>query len=359
MKKLFKILTSERVEYDKKSIKIFDMLRYSSHISNILESDKNNYIKNMCLFLGKKISNNTIFFIDDEKFEQQYEKLEVFFEFIKRIDAKNKNIIYIVKTQIFADYFEKYGIKNYIFEPLLEVINFYYGSFRIRKSLVGDKIKDVSFCSLNGTKNQVREFLLYRLNDYNLLPEGYVTACGQFFLDLNGEVKNHIFEDKFFDKFYYDEGHKYYQDKNLVNILYIDKNIPGNIFLTVESFNYDKIEESLRPLYTEKTSTPFLTKRLPLIIGYMNIIENLKMDGFDMFDDIIDYEYDKIDHMDYQKKVDLCIKNNSHILKHNNFYDNPEIDERLEYNKKHYNVWVENKILNFESNIEEKLKLFV
>jgi hypothetical protein len=83
------------------------------------------------------------------------------------------------------------------------------------------------------------------------------------------------------------------------------------------------------------------------------------MDGFDMFDDIIDYEYDKIDHMDYQKKVDLCIKNNSHILKHNNFYDNPEIDERLEYNKKHYNVWVENKILNFESNIEEKLKLFV
>ena len=74
---------------------------------------------------------------------------------------------------------------------------------------------------------------------------------------------------------------------------------------------------------------------------------------------LIDYEYDKIDHMDYQKKVDLCIKNNSHILKHNNFYDNPEIDERLEYNKKHYNVWVENKILNFESNIEEKLKLFV
>jgi hypothetical protein len=217
----------------------------------------------------------------------------------------------------------------------------------------------VPFCSLNGTKNQVREFLLYRLNDYNLLPEGYVTACGQFFLDLNEDIRNNISKDKFFDKFYYDGNHKYHQDKNLVNILYIDKNIPGNIFLTVESFNYDKVEESLRPLYTEKTSTPFLTKRIPLIIGYKDIIQDLRIGGFDMFDDIINYEYDEIDHIDYQKKIDLCIKNNLHILEHNDFYDNLEIDKRLEYNKKHYNIWVENQILNFESNIEEKLKLFV
>ena len=241
----------------------------------------------------------------------------------------------------------------------MEVINFYYGSFIIRKSLMGNKIKDVSYCSLNGTRNQVRELLLYKLNEYGLLSEGYVTACGQFFLDLNDDVKTYISEDKFFDKFYYDEDHKYYQDKNLVNILYIDKHIPGNIFLTVESFNYDQVEKSLRPLYTEKTSTPFLTKRIPLIIGYKDIINNLRDDGFDMFDDIIEYEYDEIDHMDYQKKVDLCIKNNAHILKSNNFYEDFEIDKRLEYNKAHYNIWVESKILNLESNIEEKLKLFV
>lgn len=359
MKKLFKILTSEEVKWNQKSIKIFDMLRYSSNISNTFEEDKDNYIQNLCLFFDKKIENNTIFFIDDEKFEQQYDSIEVFFKFIKTIDSKNKNIIYIVKTKIFADYFEKYEIKNYIFEPLLEVINFYYGSFRIRKSLINNKVKDVSFCSLNGTRNQVREFLLYKLNEYGLLNIGHVTACKQFFLNLDEEIKEHVKEDKFFDKFYYDEEHKYHQDKNLVNILYIDKHVPGNIFLTVESFNYNKVEESLRPLYTEKTSTPFLTKRIPLIIGYKNIINNLKNDGFDMFDDIIDYEYDSIDPINYQEKINLCIKNNLGILKDNDFYDNIDINKRLEYNKNHYNKWIEDKILNLEFNIENKLNLFV
>ena len=80
MEKLFKILTSERVELNQKNVKVFDMLRYSSHIINILDGDKDNYIKNMCLFFEKKIKGDTIFFIDDEKFEQQYENIELFFK---------------------------------------------------------------------------------------------------------------------------------------------------------------------------------------------------------------------------------------------------------------------------------------
>lgn len=346
---LLDIFTNKSVSYGEQTFSVFDF------VSN---KDQYNSFNTMCNYIDKNILDNMIVFIDDERIESYgYGCIDEFFQLLKKIDLRRKNVIFIVVTEVFLNLAKKYNIKNVIHEPHLEVINFYFGLYRIKNKLVGYTSENVPFVCLNGLMNPLRLKTILKLDEYDLLEQGYVTAFTQSFTNIPNHIRQKIKYDKSFESFYYKDRYK--EDKNLINLIYIDRYIPGNIFLTIESFNNFDVAKSLRPLYTEKTLSPFLLRRLPLIIGMKNIIKRLEDEGFDMFTDLIDYEYDSIDPINIDEKVNLCISKNIKILQGNNFYSNADLNSRLDYNKNYVYSWLNSKVESIESNIKNILDTFI
>ena len=65
--------------------------------------------------------------------------------------------------------------------------------------------------------------------------------------------------------------------------------------------------------FTEKTIKPFLAKQMPLFFalpGHVNLLRNL---GFDMFDDIINHNYDN--ELDSVKRLDMLLDELDRLLK--------------------------------------------
>jgi hypothetical protein len=60
-----------------------------------------------------------------------------------------------------------------------------------------------------------------------------------------------------------------------------------------------------REFDTEKISKPFYGLQFPIIYGYDGIVEKLRLEGFDMFDDIINHSYDITPHTEdmYQRSM--------------------------------------------------------
>ena len=102
---------------------------------------------------------------------------------------------------------------------------------------------------------------------------------------------------------------------------------------------------------TEKSIMPYAVQRIPLILGNKNVNKKYKNDGFDIFDDIVDYSYDSMDFDDIQKPY-IMIKNNEKLLK--NGVDLDKIKPRLEKNYNFLiNDWVDNKIDNLIKEIKK------
>lgn len=53
------------------------------------------------------------------------------------------------------------------------------------------------------------------------------------------------------------------------------------------------------PFITEKSMKPFYNLQFPIIYGHVGLIQKLRDVGFDMFDDIINHDYDNYDFIDY------------------------------------------------------------
>lgn len=90
-----------------------------------------------------------------------------------------------------------------------------------------------------------------------------------------------------------------------------------------------------RLFFTEKSAKPFLTLQLPLFIAAPGYVNQLRKLGFDVFDDIINHEYDKEDYIN--KRCDMVFDELTrltklHTLKEWNFILQQQLYRRLEKN---------------------------
>ena len=64
-------------------------------------------------------------------------------------------------------------------------------------------------------------------------------------------------------------------------------------------------------LYSEKTLLAFLAHQIPIMIGTPRLVEKLRLQGFDMFDDIVDHSYD---HAPNNRRVELALESNKPVI---------------------------------------------
>ena len=217
------------------------------------------------------------------------------------------------------------------------------------------------FSFLNRNWSQGRSYLIEFLveNHPNLIDEGYITATTFAYYS---EYKK-FFKDLEFVDFYQTPRNRYFEENNtkidniqcslnLKNAFHIAENIPGKVFITVETEQERMFHTSNSvwgALISEKSLMPFLTKRIPLIIGSTPyVIKLLRDKGFDVFDDVIDHSYDL--EPEYFKRLKLAIDlNKENILNVNKIQT---YKERLEYNHNFL-------ITDFYQNEVDELKQFL
>jgi hypothetical protein len=81
-------------------------------------------------------------------------------------------------------------------------------------------------------------------------------------------------------------------------------------------------------LYSEKTLLAFLAHQIPIIISTPRLVEKLRAQGFDMFDDIVDHSYDTM-HNDC--RVEQALTLNKNIIM--SLCDTENLRTRLEANR--------------------------
>lgn len=96
-------------------------------------------------------------------------------------------------------------------------------------------------------------------------------------------------------------------------------------------------EEPGLPIFlTEKTFKALYNKNLFVICGGYGCVDALRLKGFDVFDDIINHDYDLIE--DYNERLQKCLESIEKVMNHKSeiesLYLYGNIEERLEYNKK-------------------------
>ena len=140
------------------------------------------------------------------------------------------------------------------------------------------KKKDKLFTCLNGEMYVHRTAMVYNIIRSNILNLGYVSSNLKTFYDIS--VPNLKIEGEAFDKI----------AKNRIRFR-------PNPFFMKNSY-IDVVTWSGAPGYLacdEKSVKPFLGLQFPILYGYHGIIQYFKDFGFDMFEDIIDHSYDKVD----------------------------------------------------------------
>lgn len=168
-----------------------------------------------------------------------------------------------------------------------------------------DLPKDKLFMCLNGAPRNHRVLMYKSLIEKNLLNFGYVTFqsnLNHFELYLKNDNSD-IFK------------HTISVPQQLLN----EDNFEGKFALHTSISKNSYIElvteshHNSLPFKTEKCVKPFYNLQFPIILGHQGIIEDLRKMDFDMFDDILNHDYDNqpiksvtnIIHDDLFKKCDI------------------------------------------------------
>jgi hypothetical protein len=101
--------------------------------------------------------------------------------------------------------------------------------------------------------------------------------------------------------------------------------------------------------FTEKIIKPYLAKQIPIFIGLYGLQESLRMCGFDMFDDIINFEFEK--ELNPIKRISLQVDELEKILKMDLVEYKKNNQHRFDYN---YNL-----LQTLAKSGEEKVKSFL
>ncbi len=104
---------------------------------------------------------------------------------------------------------------------------------------------------------------------------------------------------------------------------------------------------------TEKSLKPFYLLQFPIIFGYSGIIQYFRDKGFDMFDDIIDHSYDKLDSNQCSEKADAIVTELERLCDLDWKTIQTENKDRLKHNQNLLNKY------NFESKRSEAIADFM
>jgi len=103
---------------------------------------------------------------------------------------------------------------------------------------------------------------------------------------------------------------------------------------------------------TEKVFHAFLALHPIIIVGNNGVVEYLRNQGFDMFDDLIDHSYDKI--VNIEARIDRLFNDNIDIIV--NGVDRQSMYTRLCQNRDRVWSYYQNQVKNFEINLLKNLK---
>jgi len=137
---------------------------------------------------------------------------------------------------------------------------------------------------------------------------------------------------------------------NLKNLLHVAKTVPGNISIQIETWPQT---ENSNSFLTEKSMIALATQQIPMIVGSRsNWLQDIKDQGFDIFDDVIDQSYDL--NTDYLQRIEQCIDYNYDILSGKKLL--PDISYRLEKNQNYlFNEWADQILLTLVKKIYDSL----
>lgn len=187
--------------------------------------------------------------------------------------------------------------------------------------LICDRTK--LYVSRNGRFNEFRAYTLYQLTKHNLIDSGIISA---FFYGSNKTIHKDFndvtYFNKFMDREYWDNvvaskfpitidnfflGWDENENANISGELHhADVFSNAYVDLVTENINYSDKSFEYNTL-TEKSLKPFLFYQLPIFITYANNLKCLRDMGFDLFDDILDNNYDLIE--DPKERIDLAVSN--------------------------------------------------
>ncbi len=211
------------------------------------------------------------------------------------------------------------------FETISELIplRFHYMNHQLKLN----NSKHNFFC-LNRIEMYHRNVTIKKLQDFDLIKHGFVTfdESKKIITDLN--VDDSI-------------EYKNYNYKVNTGIAETNDYLVNNIWSTANTTNLIHIRENIRaPIYLctettvdvlypgEKSIIGFFSHAIPILISAPGHVEMLRQHKFDMFDDIINHNYDEIESTD--KRIKFAIKKNYEILKTG--IDQKKYQKRLDYN---------------------------
>lgn len=173
--------------------------------------------------------------------------------------------------------------------------------------------KNNKFMSFNGSMRANRILLLRELNKRNLLEKHLDISNVSFMLSQNRQfnidfIKDYLKQLKKSLKINFTQEDEESILQLDLPILYDNKTIDGvsnrisgeyEAVLNVVTENThgmerdDDLSKYGITTFTEKTIKPFLATQIPLFIGPPNLENELRNLGFDLFDDLIDYSFEK------------------------------------------------------------------
>jgi hypothetical protein len=246
--------------------------------------------------------------------------------YLDRIFKLTDNPVVICEIPLFKKQLDDASIPNIIWP------NWCWVDDAITQFLLQDNIHfvpkkndSVAFASLNRRTTPERRYLLSVLYNTNLIRHGHVTDNSNPTVKIPG-VHYHndlIHYSKNMPESLNSDLMGVPCSSNLANLNYINNCIPGRVLLQCETtldFYYPG----------EKAHQAFALRRIPLTIGVKNAADHLREQGFDLYDDIVDYSYQTV-HNKFCR-IKIAVENNQSIL------ENP-VDwlymDRANYNYNH------------------------
>ena len=275
-------------------------------------------------FLEEEIANiqeDDIVYLDDELFfHNNYENVDLLETF-----ADRKPRAVICKVNVADEIFKRVGIKS-VYSPFFHSVDDTISMKKLGEACFPQNRNAGNFYCLNRNYAEHKAIVVGRLLEHGLTDQGIITANASGFpIQMISTIEN--------DLLHYSntlaglERHNHcvndvWLSSNVANVMFICKNIPGVIGISAET----RYRHDFFP--TEKSILPFHTKRIPLVLGRKGLNAELRQEGFDMFDDMIDYSFDTVE--DFRDRMKKAIDDNLDILKSPPKWD--DISERVDRN---------------------------
>lgn len=283
--------------------------------------------------------------IDDEVFEE-VDHLDIINEFVD----KTRDIL-LVKVRHHYTYLIEQGY-TCLYVPFLDIYDDCIALNKMQANMKTSIKSDINYFCLNRRSTRARSYMVETLHSNDLIKNGYVT-----WHDANNLVKKNLPGLRLdADLSHYTKRAAGFErnnhtvngvacSSNVVNYFYIADNIPGMINISVETW--------VTPFFpTEKSFLWLYTKRLPILIAEPGMIELLRQQGFDVFDDIIDHGYDSI--AKFRPKIDAAIESNKLLLQTGITQD---VSQRLEKNYQHAtDTWITQQLDKLKADITALLR---